>query len=127
MLNSEPIIERFADLMREMQEIESQRSVVPPVPASRVKDQLTDDAWALQYLEDGKSFNINVRTYKRFLFKILVFVLNISRKIATVKLFGQKSPPESKNKVTELWTQIGQMSFFKSLPQLTIYKTVQMN
>lgn len=51
--------------MREMQEIESQRSVVPPVPASRVKDQLTDDAWALQYLEDGKSFNVNVRTDKK--------------------------------------------------------------
>lgn len=44
--------------MREMQDIESQRSAVPPVPASKVKDQINNDAWALQYLEDGKHFAV---------------------------------------------------------------------
>lgn len=46
--------------MREMQEIESQRSALPPVPASTVKDHLTDDSWALQYIEDGKTFHVSV-------------------------------------------------------------------
>ncbi|XP_060526771.1 peroxisomal targeting signal 1 receptor [Cylas formicarius] len=50
---------RMDDLMREMQEIESQRSSLPPVPASRVLDQLNDDAWAQQYLQDGKVFHEN--------------------------------------------------------------------
>lgn len=49
--------------MREMQEIESQRSAVPPVPASKVKDHLKDDAWALQYIEDGKIFNVCLLTF----------------------------------------------------------------
>ncbi|KAJ8920158.1 hypothetical protein NQ315_011819 [Exocentrus adspersus] len=49
---------RMDHLMREMHEIESQRSVVPPIPASTVKDQLhQDDAWAQQYIEDGKRFH----------------------------------------------------------------------
>lgn len=48
---------RMDDLMREMHEIESQRSALPPIPASTVKDQLNDNAWALQYIEDGKRFN----------------------------------------------------------------------
>ncbi|XP_066145765.1 peroxisomal targeting signal 1 receptor [Euwallacea fornicatus] len=48
---------RMDDLMREMHEIESQRAVLPPVPASAIKDQLQDDAWAQQYLQDGKTFN----------------------------------------------------------------------
>ncbi|CAH0554776.1 unnamed protein product [Brassicogethes aeneus] len=47
---------RMDDLMREMHEIESQRSALPPVPASTVKDTLHDDAWAQQYIEDGKTF-----------------------------------------------------------------------
>lgn len=45
--------------MREMHEIESQRSALPPIPASTVKDQLNDNAWALQYIEDGKRFNVS--------------------------------------------------------------------
>lgn len=49
----------FLDLMREMHEIESQRSALPPIPASTVKDQLNDNAWALQYIEDGKRFNVS--------------------------------------------------------------------
>ncbi|XP_074029726.1 peroxisomal biogenesis factor 5 isoform X2 [Leptinotarsa decemlineata] len=48
---------RMDDLMREMHEIESQRSALPPIPASTVKDQLHDNSWALQYIEDGKRFN----------------------------------------------------------------------
>lgn len=48
--------------MREMHEIESQRAIVPPVPASAVKDQLNDDEWALQYLEDGKNFHVSIGT-----------------------------------------------------------------
>ncbi|CAH1970546.1 unnamed protein product [Acanthoscelides obtectus] len=54
---------RMDDLMREMHEIESQRSVLPPVPASTVKDQLHDvqeGAWAQQYIEDGKKFDEGV-------------------------------------------------------------------
>lgn len=35
--------------MRELHEIESQRSAIPPVPASAVKDHLNDGAWALEY------------------------------------------------------------------------------
>ncbi|XP_019877095.1 peroxisomal targeting signal 1 receptor isoform X2 [Aethina tumida] len=50
---------RMDDLMREMHEIESQRSVLPPIPASTVKDHLHDDAWAQQYIEDGKVFHEN--------------------------------------------------------------------
>lgn len=45
--------------MREMHEIESQRSAIPPIPASAVKDHLHDDAWAQQYIEDGKRFHVN--------------------------------------------------------------------
>lgn len=41
-----------------MHEIESQRSVLPPVPASTVKDQIHDDSWAQQYIEDGKVFHV---------------------------------------------------------------------
>ncbi|CAG9865302.1 unnamed protein product [Phyllotreta striolata] len=48
---------RMDDLLREMHDIESQRSALPPIPASTVKDQLHDNAWALQYIEDGKRFN----------------------------------------------------------------------
>lgn len=44
--------------MREMHEIESQRSAVPPIPASAVKDHLHNDAWAQQYIEDGKRFQV---------------------------------------------------------------------
>ncbi|CAG9761076.1 unnamed protein product [Ceutorhynchus assimilis] len=47
---------RMDDLMREMHEIESQRSALPPIPASAIKDQIQDDAWAQQYLQDGKMF-----------------------------------------------------------------------
>ncbi|GLV46340.1 Peroxin 5 [Carabus blaptoides fortunei] len=43
-------------LLQEMREIESQRFAMPPVPASKVKDHLDDDTWALQYLQDGKKF-----------------------------------------------------------------------
>ncbi|KAL1497269.1 hypothetical protein ABEB36_008262 [Hypothenemus hampei] len=48
---------RMDDLMREMQEIESQRSVLPPIPASAIKDQIQDNAWAQQYVQDGKTFH----------------------------------------------------------------------
>nr|XP_023014015.1 peroxisomal targeting signal 1 receptor [Leptinotarsa decemlineata] len=51
---------RMDDLMREMHEIESQRSALPPIPASTVKDQLHDNSWALQYIEDGKRFNVRI-------------------------------------------------------------------
>lgn len=48
--------------MREMQEIESQKLVLPPVPASAVKEQIQQDsAWAQQYIEDGKVFNVCIR------------------------------------------------------------------
>lgn len=50
---------RMDDLFREMHEIESQRNALPPVPASAIKDQLNDNTWAQQYLEDGKHFAIN--------------------------------------------------------------------
>ncbi|XP_045473773.1 peroxisomal targeting signal 1 receptor isoform X2 [Harmonia axyridis] len=51
---------RMDGLMREMQEIESQKLVLPPVPASAVKEQIQQDsAWAQQYIEDGKVFNPN--------------------------------------------------------------------
>ncbi|XP_025836363.1 peroxisomal targeting signal 1 receptor isoform X2 [Agrilus planipennis] len=40
---------RMSDLMKEMQEIESQRLTVPPIPASKVKDQLSDNIWADEY------------------------------------------------------------------------------
>nr|CAH7756612.1 unnamed protein product [Callosobruchus chinensis] len=49
---------RMDDLMHEMHEIESQRSVLPPVPASAIKDQLHDvpeGAWAQQYIEDEQN------------------------------------------------------------------------
>lgn len=39
-----------------MHEIESQRAALPPVPASAVKDQLNDDIWAQQYIQDGRNF-----------------------------------------------------------------------
>lgn len=52
------------DLMREMHEIESQRSVLPPIPASTVKDHLHDDAWAQQYIEDGKVFHVCIISNK---------------------------------------------------------------
>lgn len=45
--------------MREMHEIESQRSAIPPIPASTVKDHLHDDAWAQQYIDDGKRFHVS--------------------------------------------------------------------
>ncbi|XP_050304470.1 peroxisomal targeting signal 1 receptor isoform X2 [Anthonomus grandis grandis] len=47
---------RMDDLMREMHEIESQRAILPPITASAIKDQLQDNAWAQQYLQDGKTF-----------------------------------------------------------------------
>ncbi|KAK9881763.1 hypothetical protein WA026_017282 [Henosepilachna vigintioctopunctata] len=51
---------RMDGLMREMQEIESQKLVLPPVPASAIKEQIQhDSAWAQQYIEDGKVFNAN--------------------------------------------------------------------
>ncbi|EFA09708.1 peroxisomal targeting signal 1 receptor isoform X1 [Tribolium castaneum] len=53
---------RMDDLMREMHEIESQRSALPPIPASTIKDQIHDDAWAQQYIDDGKIFNDNVNS-----------------------------------------------------------------
>lgn len=64
----------FVDLMREMQEIESQRNVVPPVPASKVKDHINNDAWALQYLEDGKSFAVGCHG-QSFVCLFVIFVL----------------------------------------------------
>lgn len=45
--------------MREMHEIESQKSALPPIPASAIKDQLHDDAWAQQYLQDGGTFHVS--------------------------------------------------------------------
>lgn len=42
-----------------MHDIESRRANIPPVPASAVKDQLNDDVWAQQYLEDGRHFNVS--------------------------------------------------------------------
>lgn len=45
--------------MREMHEIESQRSALPPIPASTVKDTLNTDSWAQQYIEDGKTFHVS--------------------------------------------------------------------
>lgn len=73
--------------MREMQEIESQRSAIPPVPASKVKDHINNDAWALQYLEDGKSFAVS-----SFLPTIFSSRLNISlfRITRITKQFGRK-------------------------------------
>lgn len=51
---------RMDDLMREMHEIESQKLLVPPVPASAIKEQIQEDrAWAEQYIEDGRNFNID--------------------------------------------------------------------
>lgn len=44
--------------MREMNEIESQRAAIPPVPGSTVKDHLNDD-WAQQYIQDGRNFLVN--------------------------------------------------------------------
>lgn len=62
--------------MKEMQEIESQRAVIPPVPASRVKDHLTNDAWALQYLEDGKHFTVCLLVFVRTtFFKCFFFIV----------------------------------------------------
>ena len=58
-----PINRVLVDLMREMHEIESQRSAVPPIPASTIKDQIHDDAWALQYIEDGKVFHVTVSRF----------------------------------------------------------------
>ncbi|XP_068898797.1 peroxisomal targeting signal 1 receptor-like isoform X2 [Tenebrio molitor] len=51
---------RMDDLMREMHDIESQRSALPPIPASTIKDQIHDDAWAQQYIDDGKVFHDNI-------------------------------------------------------------------
>lgn len=42
-----------------MREIESQRFALPPVPASTVKDHLSDDTWAQQYIQDGKKFEVS--------------------------------------------------------------------
>lgn len=42
-----------------MQEIESQRAAIPPVPASMIKDHLNNDDWAQQYIQDGRNFLIN--------------------------------------------------------------------
>lgn len=58
-----PYIIFVIDLMREMQEIESQRSTLPPIPASTVKDTLHDNAWAQQYIEDGKTFHVRIISY----------------------------------------------------------------
>lgn len=55
-----PLCELFVDLMREMHEIESQRAALPPVPASAVKDQLNDDIWAQQYIQDGRNFVVRI-------------------------------------------------------------------
>lgn len=40
--------------MREMHEIESQRALVPPVPASTVKDHLNDSIWAVEYAKQAE-------------------------------------------------------------------------
>ncbi|KAF2883132.1 hypothetical protein ILUMI_23049 [Ignelater luminosus] len=45
---------RMDDLMREMHEIESQRALVPPVPASTVKDHLNDSIWAVEYAKQAE-------------------------------------------------------------------------
>lgn len=45
-------------LLQEMREIESQRFALPPIPASTVKDHLSDDTWAQQYIQDGKKFEV---------------------------------------------------------------------
>lgn len=42
-----------------MHEIESQRAAIPPVPASMIKDQLNDDDWGQQYIQDGRNFLVN--------------------------------------------------------------------
>lgn len=44
-----------------MHEIESQRAALPPIPASTVKDHLNDNAWALQYIEDSRQFNVIIQ------------------------------------------------------------------
>lgn len=51
----------FSDLMREMHEIESQKSSLPPIPASSIKEHIHDNAWAQQYIEDGKVFHVRVK------------------------------------------------------------------
>lgn len=53
--------------MREMHEIESQKSALPPIPASAIKDQLHDDAWAQQYLQDGGTFHVNSINFTYFI------------------------------------------------------------
>lgn len=57
--------------MREMHEIESQRSAIPPIPASAVKDHLHDDAWAQQYIEDGKRFHVNMFIFLSIFFSLI--------------------------------------------------------
>lgn len=42
-----------------MHEIESQRSVIPPITASAVKDQLHDDPCAQQFIQHGQSFHVS--------------------------------------------------------------------
>lgn len=66
--------------MREMHEIESQRSAIPPIPASAVKDHLHDDAWAQQYIEDGKTFHVNIP----FLFELITIQFNKKYQIINV-------------------------------------------
>lgn len=58
--------------MREMHEIESQRSAIPPIPASAIKDHLHDDEWAQQYIEDGKRFHVNMFIFFIKQFKIFL-------------------------------------------------------
>lgn len=52
----------FLDLLREMQEIESQRALVPPVPASAVKDHL----WVGEYHNELVQNNVQVSCLDHF-------------------------------------------------------------
>ncbi|KAF7279147.1 hypothetical protein GWI33_007560 [Rhynchophorus ferrugineus] len=54
-----PTTFRMDDLMREMHEIESQRSIIPPITASAVKDQLYDDQCAQQFIQHNQPFHDN--------------------------------------------------------------------
>lgn len=58
------------DLMREMHEIESQRALIPPIPASTIKDHLSDGIWAGEYAKQQGS--LRVRTIKFYYVNTIV-------------------------------------------------------
>lgn len=74
--------------MREMHEIESQKSALPPIPASAIKDQLHDDAWAQQYLQDGGTFHVNFINFTSF---ILLLIPETCRKPTLIQ-YGTRFP-----------------------------------